>query len=339
MTTLVTGASGFVGLNVVEHLLSRGSRVVALSHDRMPATTARDFVMLPGPAGDRCRGHHDAWRAGRGDARPRGARRHPSRGGDAERRRRPARHRARARRQCRRHRRDVRRRRRAQAAPRRLCELGRRLWRRGVPGSGRRAVRAAADDALRHHQAARASGWRRITARCTGSMSSRRGCRPCSVRGSATPVCALRSACPGSSPAWRCAARRPRSIRAGARLDLRPRHRARAGDAVVGAVASPRRLRRQPGRGLARRGASPRRWSRSSPPSAIASSSRASRPTSSSTRRSSAIAAASAASISLRSSASRCSSRPILPRRTTRAGCARTAPASRPRLVLAGDPR
>jgi UDP-glucose 4-epimerase len=44
----VTGASGFVGLNVVEHLLSRGSRVVALSHDPLPAATARDFVMLPG---------------------------------------------------------------------------------------------------------------------------------------------------------------------------------------------------------------------------------------------------------------------------------------------------
>lgn len=48
MATLVTGASGFVGLNVVEHLLSRGSRVVALSHDALPSATARDFVMLPG---------------------------------------------------------------------------------------------------------------------------------------------------------------------------------------------------------------------------------------------------------------------------------------------------
>jgi len=48
MTTLVTGASGFVGLNVVAHLLARGSRVVALSHDALPAAAARDFVKLPG---------------------------------------------------------------------------------------------------------------------------------------------------------------------------------------------------------------------------------------------------------------------------------------------------
>lgn len=48
MTTLVTGASGFVGLNVVEHLLARGGRVVALAHDALPSATAHDFVMLSG---------------------------------------------------------------------------------------------------------------------------------------------------------------------------------------------------------------------------------------------------------------------------------------------------
>lgn len=48
MTTLVTGASGFVGLNVVEHLLARGGRVVALSHDALPAAAGVDFVRLPG---------------------------------------------------------------------------------------------------------------------------------------------------------------------------------------------------------------------------------------------------------------------------------------------------
>lgn len=48
MATLVTGASGFVGLNVVEHLLSRGARVVALSHDSLPDPAGLDFVRLPG---------------------------------------------------------------------------------------------------------------------------------------------------------------------------------------------------------------------------------------------------------------------------------------------------
>ncbi len=48
MTTLVTGASGFVGLNVVEALLLHGRRVVALSHDDLPAPAAHDFARLPG---------------------------------------------------------------------------------------------------------------------------------------------------------------------------------------------------------------------------------------------------------------------------------------------------
>lgn len=48
MATLVTGASGFVGLNVVEHLLARGGRVVALAHDALPGPAAAEFVRLPG---------------------------------------------------------------------------------------------------------------------------------------------------------------------------------------------------------------------------------------------------------------------------------------------------
>ena len=48
MTTIVTGASGFVGLNVVEALLQNGRRVVALSHDALPAPAAHDFARLPG---------------------------------------------------------------------------------------------------------------------------------------------------------------------------------------------------------------------------------------------------------------------------------------------------
>ena len=47
-TILVTGASGFVGLNVVEALLARGQRVVALSHDALPAPAAAAFALLPG---------------------------------------------------------------------------------------------------------------------------------------------------------------------------------------------------------------------------------------------------------------------------------------------------
>lgn len=48
MTIVVTGASGFVGLNVVEALLQGGRRVVALSHDAMPALARDEFAALPG---------------------------------------------------------------------------------------------------------------------------------------------------------------------------------------------------------------------------------------------------------------------------------------------------
>lgn len=48
MTILVTGATGFVGLNLCEHLLSRGDAVVGFSHRPMPEATKRDFSRLSG---------------------------------------------------------------------------------------------------------------------------------------------------------------------------------------------------------------------------------------------------------------------------------------------------
>lgn len=46
--TLVTGASGFVGLAVTEALLARGDTVVAFDHSPVPDDAARRFVSLPG---------------------------------------------------------------------------------------------------------------------------------------------------------------------------------------------------------------------------------------------------------------------------------------------------
>lgn len=48
MTILVTGGSGFVGLNLCEHLLGRGETVVSFSHGAMPEAAERDFARLPG---------------------------------------------------------------------------------------------------------------------------------------------------------------------------------------------------------------------------------------------------------------------------------------------------
>ena len=48
MTILVTGATGFVGLNLCEHLLGRGDAVVGFSHRPMPEATKRDFSRLSG---------------------------------------------------------------------------------------------------------------------------------------------------------------------------------------------------------------------------------------------------------------------------------------------------
>jgi len=44
LSILVTGASGFVGLNVVEHLLERGQTVVAFADRPPPDLAARDFA-------------------------------------------------------------------------------------------------------------------------------------------------------------------------------------------------------------------------------------------------------------------------------------------------------
>jgi len=48
LAVLVTGASGFVALNVVEALLARGDEVVALDARPLPDRAARAFAALPG---------------------------------------------------------------------------------------------------------------------------------------------------------------------------------------------------------------------------------------------------------------------------------------------------
>ena len=48
MAILVTGAAGFVALNVVEHLLGAGRDVVGLDRIPLPARARRDFARLPG---------------------------------------------------------------------------------------------------------------------------------------------------------------------------------------------------------------------------------------------------------------------------------------------------
>jgi nucleoside-diphosphate-sugar epimerase len=48
MAVLVTGAAGFVALNVVEHLLRAGREVVGLDRIALPARTASEFAGLPG---------------------------------------------------------------------------------------------------------------------------------------------------------------------------------------------------------------------------------------------------------------------------------------------------
>ena len=47
-TFLVTGASGFIGVNLVERLLAAGHRVVGLSPDGMPARAAAELARAPG---------------------------------------------------------------------------------------------------------------------------------------------------------------------------------------------------------------------------------------------------------------------------------------------------
>jgi UDP-glucuronate 4-epimerase len=48
MSTLVTGASGFVGLHLLELMLARGEHVVGLSAAPIPAPVAASFAALPG---------------------------------------------------------------------------------------------------------------------------------------------------------------------------------------------------------------------------------------------------------------------------------------------------
>jgi len=48
MSVMVTGGTGFVGLNLVEALLSRGEHVVIVALDSIPAPAARSFAKLPG---------------------------------------------------------------------------------------------------------------------------------------------------------------------------------------------------------------------------------------------------------------------------------------------------
>jgi nucleoside-diphosphate-sugar epimerase len=48
MAILVTGAAGFVALNIVEHLLLAGRDVVGLDRIPLPSRAARDFAALPG---------------------------------------------------------------------------------------------------------------------------------------------------------------------------------------------------------------------------------------------------------------------------------------------------
>jgi nucleoside-diphosphate-sugar epimerase len=48
MAILVTGAAGFVALNVLEHLLTAGREVVGLDRIKLPSRAERDFARLPG---------------------------------------------------------------------------------------------------------------------------------------------------------------------------------------------------------------------------------------------------------------------------------------------------
>jgi nucleoside-diphosphate-sugar epimerase len=48
MAILITGAAGFVALNVVEHLLTAGRDVVGLDRIALPSRAQRTFGALPG---------------------------------------------------------------------------------------------------------------------------------------------------------------------------------------------------------------------------------------------------------------------------------------------------
>src|SRR5690349_24876360 len=48
MAILITGAAGFVALNIVEHLLRSGRDVVGLDRIALPERARREFAALPG---------------------------------------------------------------------------------------------------------------------------------------------------------------------------------------------------------------------------------------------------------------------------------------------------
>jgi UDP-glucuronate 4-epimerase len=48
MSLLVTGSSGFVGLNIVEHLLKQGETVIGVSDRELPPMAQFEFAALPG---------------------------------------------------------------------------------------------------------------------------------------------------------------------------------------------------------------------------------------------------------------------------------------------------
>src|SRR5215475_9042059 len=48
MAILITGAAGFVALNIVEHLLRAGRDVVGLDRIALPERARREFATLPG---------------------------------------------------------------------------------------------------------------------------------------------------------------------------------------------------------------------------------------------------------------------------------------------------
>jgi UDP-glucose 4-epimerase len=48
MNLFVTGASGFIGLNLLERLLAQGHRVTAVSSDEIPSAARAEFERLPG---------------------------------------------------------------------------------------------------------------------------------------------------------------------------------------------------------------------------------------------------------------------------------------------------
>ena len=70
MTILVTGAGGFVGLNVVERLLTDGHTVVALGNRPLPSIARDHFSVLPGQLHPVTADVRDGWTVAGVPARP-----------------------------------------------------------------------------------------------------------------------------------------------------------------------------------------------------------------------------------------------------------------------------